>query len=294
MLLLLINLAVMGAVLGALLKAYYELPFLHNNPEMSGGVALVVLLVFLWIFPKLIWQIIKFALFAFVVFLICQKMGWNVDKLRSAPSEMGKKLEEQAQQIKDAKEALEQATQAADELADRVTSSYVPVKVSGVLTGGVIEVDGKPQMLYGIDAPDLAQFCREESGRSYSCGLQSQRELNKMLRGQKISCARRGKNKVACQTEDGSDVAAMMLHSGWAVADKSAPKEYKQEEKSAYLAKVGLWQGKFQAPWDWRQKNPEKATDYAKELDDDGAESKGGKKAPLKSFYNNIKSMFSK
>lgn len=294
MLLLLINLAVMGAVLGALLKAYYELPFLHNNPEMSGGVALVILLVFLWIFPKLIWQIIKFALFAFVVLLICQKMGWNMDKLRSAPSEAGKKLEEQVQQIKDAKDAFDQASQVADELTDRVTSSYVPVKVSNTLTGSVIEVDGEPLMLYGIDAPDLSQLCYDERGRSYSCGLQSQRELNSMLRRQKISCAKRGNNKVACQTEDGSDVAAMMLHSGWAVADKSAPKEYKQEEKSAYLAKIGLWQGKFQAPWDWRQKHADKAQNYAKELDGGKNEATNSKRTSLKSFYNNIKSMFSK
>ena len=50
------------------------------------------------------------------------------------------------------------------------------------------------------------------------------------------------------------DINAEMVKRGWAVAYIRYSKDYIDEEKFAKSNKIGMWQGKFINPWDWRKK----------------------------------------
>ena len=65
---------------------------------------------------------------------------------------------------------------------------------------------------------------------------------------------------------DGDDIAALMVHDGWAIADKRQTNKYVEEEKSAYLKKTGIWNGYFEEPAKWRAKRAA-AEKKAKEAD---------------------------
>ena len=40
---------------------------------------------------------------------------------------------------------------------------------------------------------------------------------------------------------------------GWALAYRRYSRDYINQEKQASTSKVGVWQGSFIAPWDWRR-----------------------------------------
>jgi hypothetical protein len=48
-----------------------------------------------------------------------------------------------------------------------------------------------------------------------------------------------------------------MVAQGWALAYRYYSRDYVSQERSASKAKLGMWQGEFEPPWDWRHKNPQ-------------------------------------
>ena len=49
------------------------------------------------------------------------------------------------------------------------------------------------------------------------------------------------------------DLGAWMVAHGWAVAYRRYSLKYVGQEEQARMAKLGLWQGAFDMPWDWRR-----------------------------------------
>jgi len=49
------------------------------------------------------------------------------------------------------------------------------------------------------------------------------------------------------------------VRTGWALAFSRFSHDYDADEKEAREAKVGMWQGAFIAPWDWRVRNKKTA-----------------------------------
>ena len=49
------------------------------------------------------------------------------------------------------------------------------------------------------------------------------------------------------------NIAAKMVRQGWALAYRRYSMDYVGEEKTAKVARKGLWRGKFIVPWEWRQ-----------------------------------------
>ena len=45
------------------------------------------------------------------------------------------------------------------------------------------------------------------------------------------------------------------MKQGLAMAYRRYSQDYVTAEQDAERAKRGIWQGKFDAPWDWRKKN---------------------------------------
>ena len=123
-----------------------------------------------------------------------------------------------------------------------------------VIDGETLEVAGQRLRLYGVDAPDLRQTC-EIRGRTYNCGRVSRTALMDLVAGVDVRCRTRGRKVgdamlASCQAA-GYDLAAGMVHTGWAMAYPREGTTYARIEKQAAKAKRGLWQGAFVPPWEW-------------------------------------------
>ena len=46
---------------------------------------------------------------------------------------------------------------------------------------------------------------------------------------------------------------SLMVKNGWALAYRKYSLDYIDEEKEAKDKKMGMWTGKFLAPWKWRK-----------------------------------------
>lgn len=133
-----------------------------------------------------------------------------------------------------------------------------------VIDGETLDVGGARVRLYGIDAPDMRQQC-EIRGRTYNCGRISRTALMDLVAGVKqVSCRLRDPATAATTNEKrkgvplatcaagGYDLAAGMVHTGWALAWPRTGTVYANIEKKAAKARHGLWRGSFTKPWLWR------------------------------------------
>lgn len=110
--------------------------------------------------------------------------------------------------------------------------------------------------LHGIDAPELAQTCRDARGRDWACGTWARAQLTEVTRGKRLTCTQRDTDRygriVATCTADGQDIAAAMVARGAAVAFRRYGLDYVAAEDAARHAGHGLWAGSFDAPDAWR------------------------------------------
>jgi endonuclease YncB( thermonuclease family) len=152
-----------------------------------------------------------------------------------------------------------------------------------VLTGKPVAVDGdtikinnQRVRLFGIDSFEADQLCRDRDNKSYQCGfVASLVMMDVMASVETITCnvinTDRYKRYVArCYFatgvdgdaieagagEAGSDVAAFMVAQGWALDWPHYSKgEYAGMQVAAARDKLGVWQGTFLEPWEYRSRN---------------------------------------
>jgi endonuclease YncB( thermonuclease family) len=128
------------------------------------------------------------------------------------------------------------------------------------IDGDTIEIRSTRVRLFGIDAPEGGQACRDESGRGWSCGRDSAAALAGLVSGRDVSCRRRDTDRfgrvVAVCVAAGQDLGRRMVLDGWAVAFRRYSRDYVADEDRARSAGRGLWRGTFDMPWDWRRERP--------------------------------------
>ncbi|KAL3144151.1 hypothetical protein ABBQ32_003939 [Trebouxia sp. C0010 RCD-2024] len=130
-----------------------------------------------------------------------------------------------------------------------------------VSDGDTIQINDQKIRLYGFDAPEKAQLCKNAQGADYSCGLQSGEALNSMIGGNPVRCEVRnkdqyGRNVSSCSvlTNRGPvDIGNYMVSNGYAVAYRQYGTDYVAVEDAAHQAHKGMWQGPFEMPADWRK-----------------------------------------
>ena len=143
-------------------------------------------------------------------------------------------------------------------------------KISGfakVVDGDTIKINSKKIRLYGIDAPEKKQKCKKtyltisfmSFTKDYMCGEVSTQKLIKKINKQKLNCnildVDRYKRLIGeCFIRD-INLNSWMVSNGYAAAYRKYSKKYVSDEINAKNNKLGIWQGKFEMPWDYRRKN---------------------------------------
>ncbi|KAG2493941.1 hypothetical protein HYH03_007871 [Edaphochlamys debaryana] len=128
-----------------------------------------------------------------------------------------------------------------------------------VVDGDTLVINGERIRMYGVDAPESAQQCKDPRGAAYPCGLVSKDALDKKIGSAPVRCEVKtkdqyGRNVSVC-TAGGEDLNGWLVSNGYAVAYRQYGKEYIPNEDAASAAKKGIWAGQFQVPSEWRKEN---------------------------------------
>ncbi|WP_192182553.1 thermonuclease family protein [Mesorhizobium amorphae] len=130
---------------------------------------------------------------------------------------------------------------------------------ASVVDGDTIEVHGQRIRFNGIDAPESRQLCKGANGVDYPCGRRSAEALDTFLAASRpVQCTfvtwdRYHRFVGDCRRADGASVASWMVEHGQALDwPRYSNGAYARQQAQAKAAKVGLWTGEFEAPWDWR------------------------------------------
>ena len=143
-------------------------------------------------------------------------------------------------------------------------------KISGfakVVDGDTIKINSRKIRLYGIDAPEKKQKCKKtyltisfmSFTKDYMCGEVSTQKLIKKINNQKLNCnildVDKYKRLIGECFKRNINLNSWMVSNGYAVAYRKYSKKYVSDEINAKNNKLGIWQGKFEMPWDYRRKN---------------------------------------
>jgi len=134
-----------------------------------------------------------------------------------------------------------------------------------VIDGDTIKINNDKIRLYGIDAPEKKQLCKRKYlsisffsfDKNYPCGEISTKKLKEIINNKIVKCYIEGhdryKRKLANCYKDKLNINSWMVRNGFAVAYNKYSKKYLKEEAQAKNDKLGMWQGKFEMPWEWRK-----------------------------------------
>jgi endonuclease YncB( thermonuclease family) len=131
------------------------------------------------------------------------------------------------------------------------------VGVASVTDGDTLEIHGTKIRLHGVDAPESSQMCLDKESKQYRCGQRSALALSDMIGRKTVTCTpinldRYGRTVAKCFVGD-VNINAWLVENGFARAYQQYSKDYVALENAAQNAKIGIWQGQFEDPWDYRK-----------------------------------------
>lgn len=133
------------------------------------------------------------------------------------------------------------------------------IGAASVIDGDSIDIRGRNYRLYGIDAPEMGQFCGRDR-----MGQRSANALAAIINGRTLRCQDRGnggwgRRVLHCRAAD-EDIQARMVREGWAYAFSTYSREYEPLEVDAQRRGLGVWGAACQKPWAWRKEQRSKET----------------------------------
>jgi len=130
---------------------------------------------------------------------------------------------------------------------------------ANVIDGDTIRIGGERIRLNGVDAPESRQLCEDAHGAPYRCGSVAANALDEFLAASRptrctwVSTDRYGRFVGECARADGADVAGWLVRQGLAIEwVRYSGGRYSRAQETARAGKVGVWQGRFDLPWEWR------------------------------------------
>jgi endonuclease YncB( thermonuclease family) len=128
-----------------------------------------------------------------------------------------------------------------------------------IIDGDTIAIARQDIRLFGIDAPEHDQVCRDARG-DWRCGFEATNALTFFIARNWVTCLERdtdryGRTVAVCHAGGvgGPDLGEHMVREGWALAYRQYSDDYIAAEGEARANKRGIWRGDFVPPWDWRR-----------------------------------------
>jgi endonuclease YncB( thermonuclease family) len=113
-----------------------------------------------------------------------------------------------------------------------------------------------------IDAPEMRQTCTRADGSAWPCGIEAMASLAAFALEPGLTCTLYAEDRyqrgiATCRTARTPDIGAALVARGMAVATgRGSAVRYLREEARAEARGIGLWQGEFVRPADWRAAHP--------------------------------------
>jgi endonuclease YncB( thermonuclease family) len=128
---------------------------------------------------------------------------------------------------------------------------------ASVIDGDTIEIHGSRIRIFGIDAPESDQVCRNEDSELYRCGQTASNALFDFIDRRPVECIEvdrdRYKRAVSVCTVGGRDIADWLVRNGLALDWPQYSKGgYADAQTEAKREQRGLWGGSFKEPWNYR------------------------------------------
>ena len=151
-------------------------------------------------------------------------------------------------------------------ITSAISFEKIIIGKANVTDGDTIKINDQKIRLFGIDAPETKQFCKEvylsflifNFKRDYKCGEKSTSALKKKIKNKKIRCLvqdkkdRYRRNIGICYLKK-QDINSWLVKNGYAIAYRRYSKKYIMDEQHAKDNKLGIWQGTFMKPEKWRR-----------------------------------------
>ncbi len=123
-----------------------------------------------------------------------------------------------------------------------------------VVDADTLVIDRTRIRLAFLDAPEYRQQCLKESGEIYACGKYAAEALRQQIGTQLVTCTFKGVGRYGraigiCRIPS-MVLNEWLVNQGYAVA--AYGQRYKNNEARARQKRLGLWQGLFILPSEWR------------------------------------------
>tara|TARA_B100000029_G_scaffold95990_1_gene86088 strand:- start:124 stop:651 length:528 start_codon:yes stop_codon:yes gene_type:complete len=141
-----------------------------------------------------------------------------------------------------------------------------PSKIS-VIDGDTIKIGKEKIRLFGIDAPEIKQVCKNDNNDPYPCGIAAKNYLSWLIEDDNeydeiIYCYYSERDKYKriigecfIGTIIETNINRIMVSHGRAVAYLKYSEKYLDAQNIAKNKKMGIWNGTFDLPEEWRKKN---------------------------------------
>ena len=135
-----------------------------------------------------------------------------------------------------------------------------PVTVTRLVEGESLRSGPLKIQVHGIDAPEGKQRCKTAAGENWDCGVAATRAMKNIIQGSSelrctlvdVDCY--GRLIMRCLAGD-TDFGEALVEQELAMAYRRYSKDYVTAEQDTKRAERGIWQGRFDALWDWRKEN---------------------------------------